>query len=93
MEKSESSNDGNTSSLIWRQVRRVGAIALGVLLLIAGTVMLVIPGPGIAVIFGGLVLLSSEVPWARTLLRKLRAWVRTIMARLGLKKDQTEKEQ
>lgn len=41
-------------------VRKGGGYAM----IVAGTVMLVTPGPGIVTIVGGLVLLSEDVPWA-----------------------------
>lgn len=66
------SNRCDAPSPIWRQARRAGAIVGGGVLIFVGAVMLVVPGPGLAAILGGLVLLSSEVVWARTLLRKVR---------------------
>jgi drug/metabolite transporter (DMT)-like permease len=72
MGPSKLSKESDVSSPIWRQARRVGAILGGTVLVFAGAVMLVIPGPGLAVILGGLVLLSSEVVWAKTFLRKVR---------------------
>lgn len=68
---SDRSKSGS-SSPVWRQARRAGAIAGGTVLIIAGLIMLLIPGPGIPALLGGLVLLSSEVVWARQLLRKVR---------------------
>jgi len=72
MNPSNSSKECDAPSPFWRQARRVGAILGGTALVIAGAVMLVIPGPGLVVILGGLVLLSSEVDWAKTILRKVR---------------------
>ncbi|HZA83601.1 MAG TPA: PGPGW domain-containing protein, partial [Actinomycetes bacterium] len=42
-----------------RAVRRGGVLILGMVLLVAGAAMLVLPGPGIAVILLGLVVLSA----------------------------------
>lgn len=53
-------------------------IVFGSTLLLLGAIMLLTPGPGIATIIGGLVVLSSEVVWARVLLKHVRA-------RLGMK--------
>ncbi|MBL7648148.1 MAG: PGPGW domain-containing protein [Candidatus Hydrogenedentes bacterium] len=72
MDPSEPTNNSSESSPVWRQVRRAGAILGGTVLVGAGAIMLLIPGPGIPAILGGLVLLSSEVVWARMLLRKVR---------------------
>jgi uncharacterized protein (TIGR02611 family) len=55
-----------------RAVRRGGVFLVGTTLLIAGAAMLVLPGPGIAVILLGLVVLSAEFQWAQRVL----AWVR-----------------
>ncbi|HEX2374701.1 MAG TPA: PGPGW domain-containing protein [Actinomycetota bacterium] len=55
-----------------RAVRRGGVFLVGMTLLIAGAAMLVLPGPGIAVILLGLVVLSAEFLWAKRVL----AWVR-----------------
>jgi uncharacterized protein (TIGR02611 family) len=55
-----------------RAVRRGGVFIVGMTLLVAGAAMLVLPGPGIAVILLGLVVLSAEFQWAKRVL----AWVR-----------------
>ena len=55
-----------------RAVRRGGVFLVGMALLVAGAAMLVLPGPGIAVILLGLVVLSAEFHWAKRAL----AWVR-----------------
>lgn len=61
------------ASLDWRGARRIVAIMFGSTLILLGTAMLVLPGPGLLVIGGGLAALSTEVVWARVLLRKVRA--------------------
>ena len=58
--------------VLTRAVRRGGVFLVGTTLLIAGAAMLVLPGPGIAVILLGLVVLSAEFKWAQQAL----AWVR-----------------
>jgi uncharacterized protein (TIGR02611 family) len=55
-----------------RAVRRGGVFLVGTALLIAGAAMLVLPGPGIAVMLLGLVVLSAEFQWAKRAL----AWAR-----------------
>ena len=59
-------------AVLARAVRRGGVFLVGTTLLIAGAAMLVLPGPGIAVILLGLVVLSAEFQWAKRLL----AWAR-----------------
>jgi uncharacterized protein (TIGR02611 family) len=66
-----------------RAVRRGGVFLVGMTLLVAGAAMLVLPGPGIAVILLGLVVLSAEFPWAQRVL----AWVRERFSDL---KDQAQ---
>lgn len=51
---------------------------LGVLVILAGVVMLVLPGPGWLTIFAGLAILGTEFHWARRLL----GWLRQKLARL-----------
>jgi uncharacterized protein (TIGR02611 family) len=58
--------------VVTRAVRRGGVFLVGTALLVAGAAMLVLPGPGIAVILLGLVVLSAEFQWAKRVL----AWVR-----------------
>ena len=55
-----------------RAARRGGVFVVGMTLLAAGAAMLVLPGPGIAVILLGLVVLSAEFQWAKRAL----AWMR-----------------
>jgi uncharacterized protein (TIGR02611 family) len=59
-------------AVLARAVRRGGVFLVGTTLLVAGAAMLVLPGPGIAVILLGLVVLSAEFQWAQRAL----AWVR-----------------
>ena len=58
--------------VLGRAVKRGGVFLVGMTLLIAGAAMLVLPGPGIAVMFLGLVVLSAEFQWAKRIL----AWAR-----------------
>jgi uncharacterized protein (TIGR02611 family) len=58
--------------VLTRAVRRGGVFLVGMTLLVAGAAMLVLPGPGIAVILLGLVVLSAEFQWAKRVL----AWAR-----------------
>ena len=62
------SHRGRSRRLLWR-----GAVLLlGVLLLVAGLAMLVLPGPGWAAIILGLVVLASEYAWAHRVLEPVR---------------------
>ncbi|MFM8927550.1 MAG: PGPGW domain-containing protein [Rhodoluna sp.] len=48
-------------------VRWVLTITIGSILLIAGLIMMVTPGPGLLFIFFGLSVLAFEIEWAREL--------------------------
>ena len=47
---------------------------IGVIVMLAGLVMLVVPGPGLAAVVLGLVILSTEFRWAQRLVRPVRVW-------------------
>ncbi|CAB4811899.1 unannotated protein [freshwater metagenome] len=47
-------------------------MTLGVVVLVAGLLMLPLPGPGLVTIAAGLALLASDVPYARKLLERVR---------------------
>ncbi len=47
-------------------------ITLGIILLLIGFVLLFIPGPGLLLIFGGLVILAGHFLWAKRLLNKTK---------------------
>lgn len=64
---------------LWRWARKGVVTVAGITLLAGGTVMLVLPGPGVAVILAGLALLATEHDWAARLL----AHIRQHAARLG----------
>ena len=51
---------------------RIVTIVFGFALLIAGTAMLALPGPGLLTIAAGLALLAREFHWARRLLDWLK---------------------
>ena len=56
--------DSRYRQLIWRSV----STALGVGIVVAGVVLLPLPGPGWAIIFLGLAVLATEYAWAHRLL-------------------------
>jgi len=64
---------------------RVLVLVVGLVVLLAGAVMLVTPGPGIAVILLGLTILATEFRWARywlvMLKRRALAAARRVRAR------------
>jgi uncharacterized protein (TIGR02611 family) len=54
---------------IARNGRRIAITVVGVIVVLAGLVLLVLPGPGWLLIFVGLSILGSEYVWAQRLLR------------------------
>jgi Putative transmembrane protein (PGPGW) len=59
-------------------MNRVLRVAGGFTLVTAGTAMLVLPGPGIATIIGGLALLSTEYEWAAKAIDQVKSRVGSI---------------
>ncbi len=51
---------------------RIARITVGLVLIIAGIIMLIIPGPGLVAIAGGLALWSRDFVWAERTLRYVR---------------------
>ena len=54
-------------------LKRFAVTIVGVALIALGAAMMVLPGPGILVIVGGLALLATEYVWARKMLKTARA--------------------
>jgi tellurite resistance protein TerC len=57
------------------QFKRLTVAAIGSIVLLAGLVMIVTPGPAVVVIPAGLAILATEFLWARRLLQRLRETV------------------
>ena len=55
-----------------RWARQGGVTVVGISMLAGGVAMLVLPGPGLAVILLGLAVLATEYDWAARLLAGLR---------------------
>jgi uncharacterized protein (TIGR02611 family) len=61
---------------IWRGTRMMAETVVGYVLLAAGIVMLLTPGPGIVTIVAGLAVLSRHFRWAERLKRAALARIR-----------------
>ncbi|MEM9300670.1 MAG: PGPGW domain-containing protein [Pseudomonadota bacterium] len=48
----------------------------GLLLLLVGAILLIIPGPGLVLLAAGLSVLGAEYAWARRQTRRLRDYLR-----------------
>jgi len=55
-----------------RQAKRVIIIIIGFTVLLIGIFMIFLPGPGLVVIPLGLLILASELAWARVLLNQVK---------------------
>jgi uncharacterized protein (TIGR02611 family) len=58
--------------VIWRIGKRLVITLVGFAVVVAGVVMLVVPGPGLLVIIAGLAILATEFVWAERALKKAR---------------------
>lgn len=56
---------GATWRFIRKNGKRIGVSIAGGVLVVAGLVMLVLPGPGVIAIIAGLAILASEYVWAQ----------------------------
>ena len=61
-----------TIRFIGRNSKRVAVTIVGFALVVAGLVMLVLPGPGLLVIIAGLAVLATEYVWAERMLNLAR---------------------
>jgi tellurite resistance protein TerC len=55
-------------------MRRIARIVVGSIVLLAGLLMLVLPGPALLVIPLGLTILAIDFPWAKAVMQKARIW-------------------
>jgi tellurite resistance protein TerC len=58
---------------------------IGATVVLIGVAMLVLPGPGVVVIAGGLAILATEFIWARRALRNAKGAVAKVRRKSGLK--------
>lgn len=68
-----------------RAATRLAELAASFLLLAAGLVMLITPGPGILAILLGLALLAGRACWLARLLDRTELQLRRVLARFGVK--------
>jgi uncharacterized protein (TIGR02611 family) len=58
------------------RLKKLVIAAVGAAVILGGLAMLVLPGPGLVVIFLGLAILATEFLWAKHLLHRVTVWVR-----------------
>jgi len=71
---------------VWLNAKRLVVAVIGFTVILVGVALLVLPGPGIAVIIGGLAILAVEFAWARRILQRGNAATHSALQKLGLKK-------
>ncbi len=72
-----------------RMLRRAAVASAGSSLVVAGVVLLVLPGPGTLVILAGLTLLATEFAWAARALDR----VKTTVANRSIRRRRTPQEE
>ena len=53
--------------------RKAGIGIVGCLVVVIGVILLPLPGPGLLIILGGLLILGTEFVWAQHLVERLKA--------------------
>ena len=59
----------STGQIVYKTAKKIVVAVIGTTLFIFGMIMLVTPGPGVAVIIAALAMLSLEFAWARRWLK------------------------
>ena len=59
---------GVTVRFLMRSWKRIAVSIIGVVLVLAGALMLVLPGPGMLLVIAGLAVLATEYVWAQRML-------------------------
>jgi uncharacterized protein (TIGR02611 family) len=72
---------------IGRNARRIGITIAGILVILLGIALLVLPGPGWVLIFAGLAILATEYVWARRLLETAKRKAEQAKDKVLEKKD------
>jgi tellurite resistance protein TerC len=73
-----------------REAKRLVVLIGGGTVLFVGGLMLLLPGPGLLVIFLGLSILATEFAWARAWLRRLRVTTKRAARRARHWRDKTK---
>jgi chromate transport protein ChrA len=60
---------------------RLARVLGGFILIIAGLAMLVLPGPGILTILGGLALIGQEFAWAQRIVDAVKSKIATVLGK------------
>ena len=63
-------------------VRKTWISVAGIIVILVGIALLVLPGPGLVTIVAGLAILSTEFAWARRLMEPLKRRLETTATKL-----------
>ena len=75
---------------VGRNGKRIGITIVGFVLVLGGVVLLVLPGPGMLVIIGGLAVLGTEYMWARRALDVAKKKAKEAATKVRSRKRQSE---
>lgn len=66
-------------------MKKIAIALIGGTVVLLGVIMLALPGPGVAVIAGGVAILATEFLWARRVWRKAKGTVAKVRRKSGLR--------
>jgi uncharacterized protein (TIGR02611 family) len=78
---------GVTARFLMQNGKRIGVTIVGGLLVVAGLILLVLPGPGFVLILGGLAILASEYVWAQRALNYAKDKAKRASDKVRRKRD------
>lgn len=56
----------------YKMLRKIFIFIVGITILLVGLALLVLPGPGVLIIFLGVAILATEFVWAKILMKKIK---------------------
>lgn len=75
-----------------KAVRKLGAVLVGVPVLILGIILIPLPGPGLLVCFLGLLILSTEFEWAQNYRNRAQAELKKIIDKTKERQEKINKK-
>lgn len=73
-------------------MRKLGAVLVGVPVLILGIILIPLPGPGLLVCFLGLLILSTEFEWAQNYRNRAQAELKKIIDKTKERQEKINKK-
>jgi uncharacterized protein (TIGR02611 family) len=59
-----------------KSAQTIGITVVGGVVILAGLIMLVIPGPGLLTVAAGLAILATRFAWAKKRLEQMKLWLK-----------------